>query len=99
MKLRMQSLFLKIFFWFWATAIVTGIALIVTFIFGPGRVPSRWHSTLTDILRNIKYALRSLCRAPAFSFFTILTIALGIGATTIVFTVVNPILLHPAPGV
>ncbi len=52
MKLSVQSLFLKIFFWFWATAIVTGIALIVTFIFGPGRVPSRWHSTLTDTARS-----------------------------------------------
>jgi two-component system, OmpR family, sensor histidine kinase CpxA len=51
MKFTIQSLFLKIFFWFWATAIVTGIALVITFIFGPGRVPSRWHSTLTDTAR------------------------------------------------
>jgi signal transduction histidine kinase len=52
MKLRIQSLFLKIFFWFWATAIVTGMALVITFIFGPGRVPSRWHSSLTDTARS-----------------------------------------------
>lgn len=52
MKLPIQSLFLKIFFWFWAAAIVTGIALVITFIFGPGRVPSRWHSTLTDTARS-----------------------------------------------
>jgi two-component system sensor histidine kinase CpxA len=52
MKLRIQSLFLKIFFWFWATAIATGIALLITFIFGPGRVPSRWHSSLTDTARS-----------------------------------------------
>jgi two-component system sensor histidine kinase CpxA len=52
MKLATQSLFLKIFLWFWATAIVTGIALVITFIFGPGRVPSRWHSTLTDTARS-----------------------------------------------
>lgn len=52
MKLKIQSLFLKIFFWFWATAIVTGIALVITFIFGPGRVPSRWHSSLTDTARS-----------------------------------------------
>ena len=48
MKLTMQSLFLKIFFWFWATAFVTGIAVVITFILGPGGVPSRWHSSLTD---------------------------------------------------
>jgi two-component system, OmpR family, sensor histidine kinase CpxA len=52
MKLPMPSLFLKIFLWFWTTAIVTGIALIVTFILGPGRVPSQWHSTLTDTARS-----------------------------------------------
>jgi len=52
MKLRVSSLFLKIFFWFWATAIATGIALIITFIFGPGSVPPRWHSSLTDTARS-----------------------------------------------
>jgi two-component system sensor histidine kinase CpxA len=52
MKLSMQSLFLKIFFWFWATAFATGIALIITFILGPGAVPSRWHSSLTDTARS-----------------------------------------------
>ena len=53
---------------------------------------------VSDLLRNTKYAMRSLGRAPAFSFFAILTLALGIGATTTVFTVVNTILLHPLPA-
>lgn len=53
MKPRIQSLFLKIFLWFWATAIITGIALVITFIFGPGRVPSRWHASLRDTARSI----------------------------------------------
>jgi two-component system sensor histidine kinase CpxA len=48
MKLTMRSLFLKIFLWFWATVIATGIALILTFILEPGSVPSRWHATLVD---------------------------------------------------
>ena len=52
MKLTMQSLFLKIFFWFWATAFATGIAVVITFILGPGGVPSRWHSSLTDTARS-----------------------------------------------
>ena len=47
----MRSLFLKIFLWFWATVIVTGIALILTFILEPRSVPSRWHQTLTDTAR------------------------------------------------
>ena len=52
MKFTIQSLFLKIFFWFWATAVLTGIALVITFFLGPGRVPSRWHSSLTDTARS-----------------------------------------------
>lgn len=47
----MRSLFLKIFFWFWATVVVTGVALVLTFIFEPRSVPSRWHATLTDTAR------------------------------------------------
>lgn len=47
----MRSLFLKIFFWFWATVIATGAALILTFIVEPRSVPSRWHATLTDTAR------------------------------------------------
>ena len=47
----MRSLFLKIFFWFWATVVATGVALILTFIFEPRSVPSRWHATLTETAR------------------------------------------------
>ncbi len=62
------------------------------------QVEERNGSLVSDLLRNTKYALRSLIRAPAFSFFAILTLALGIGASTTVFTVVNTILLHPLPA-
>jgi two-component system sensor histidine kinase CpxA len=48
MKLTMSSLFLKIFLWFWATVIATGIALVLTFMFGPRSVPSQWHATLME---------------------------------------------------
>ncbi len=48
MKLSMRSLFLKIFLWFWATLIATGISLVLTFIFGPRSVPLQWHATLMD---------------------------------------------------
>jgi two-component system sensor histidine kinase CpxA len=43
-----RSLFLKIFLWFWATVIATGIALILTFLFGPRSVPLQWHAILMD---------------------------------------------------
>jgi two-component system, OmpR family, sensor histidine kinase CpxA len=51
MNLPMRSLFLKIFLWFWATVIATGIALVLTFILEPRSVPSRWHATLEDTAR------------------------------------------------
>ena len=44
----MRSLFLKIFLWFWATLIATGISLVLTFIFGPRSVPLQWHAILMD---------------------------------------------------
>jgi len=47
----MRRLFLKIFIWFWATVIATGVALVLTFILEPRSVPSRWHATLTDTAR------------------------------------------------
>jgi two-component system sensor histidine kinase CpxA len=46
MKPFLPSLLIKIFAWFWATVIVTGIALVLTFILEPGGVPAQWHSTL-----------------------------------------------------
>lgn len=44
----MRSLFLKFFLWFWATAIVTGIALILSFVLQRGGVPDRWHVALSQ---------------------------------------------------
>ena len=44
----MRSLFLKIFLWFWATAIVTGLALILSFVLQRGGIPDRWHAALSE---------------------------------------------------
>ena len=47
MTIRIQSLFLKIFLWFWATVIVTGIALVVTWILlQPKNLPSESQTNL-----------------------------------------------------
>ena len=52
---------------------------------------------LEDLRRDVTYALRSLRRNPGFAAVTILTLALGIGATTAIYSVVNAILLQPLP--
>jgi putative ABC transport system permease protein len=62
----------------------------------PAALPSG--NLFADFIRDLKFGLRSLVKVPAFSFFAILTLALGIGATTTVFTVVNTLLLHPLPA-
>src|SRR5579864_4150377 len=52
---------------------------------------------LETLLRDVRYALRGLRRAPAFSVAAILTFAIGIGATTAVFSVVDRILFRSLP--
>jgi len=49
------------------------------------------------MMRDARYAVRQLTRTPAFTLVVLLTIALGIGATTAIFSVVNGVLLRPLP--
>jgi putative ABC transport system permease protein len=54
-------------------------------------------SLVQDSLLDFRYSVRGLWRAPVFTLVTILTLALGIGATTAVLTVVHGVLIKPQP--
>ncbi len=64
-----------------------------------GRAEDRSPGALSGLRRDVRYALRQLGRAPGFSAAAVGTLALGIGATSAIFSLVWAVVLKPLPGV
>ena len=58
---------------------------------------SGWEQTIRTLLTDLRHAARQLLRNRGFALVTSLTLALGIGASTAIFSAVNPILFEPLP--
>jgi hypothetical protein len=58
---------------------------------------ARWETLIESTAKDVRYAVRALLRSPAYALIAIVTLALGIGVNTAMFSVVNAVVLRPLP--
>jgi hypothetical protein len=59
--------------------------------------PRKRHTMLQGLSQDLRYAVRTIWKQPGFAAMVVLTLALGIGANTAIFSVLNPFLFRPMP--
>ena len=82
--------------WFWRQSLVAVLTLRRRRAVSPANQPAGDPRMLT-FFGDLKHGLRLLRRAPAFAVLSVLTLALGIGATTAIFSVADPVLFQALP--
>jgi hypothetical protein len=83
--------------WFWRETLLSPRTLFQTAPRNPQFSIAAGDSTVTLLQSDLRFAWRMLSRRPAFTVLAVFTLALGIGATTAIFSAVNPILFESLP--
>ena len=83
--------------WLWSQVVRCLIAPPPVPSAAPAAGRARGDSMIRTILADVRYAVRALAHAPAFSLAVIAVLALGIGANAATFSLINAVLLKPLP--